>query len=113
MDELDGILGAAKLDLTEGHEHADIISVMLMAFPHLFPPATNQWKAGAVRDPGTDTFAAPDVWTNYADFYKRAQDTSRLAYKASRADTEVEFKDFIAQLRVGCDSCHGVYMKQE
>jgi cytochrome c556 len=113
MDELDGILGAAKLDLNEGHEHADIISVMLMAFPHLFPPATNQWKAGAERDPGTDTFAAPEAWTNYADFYKRAQDASRFAYKASRADTEAEFKDFVAQLRVGCDSCHAVYMKQE
>src|SRR4051794_38436965 len=82
MDELDGILGAAKLDLNEGHEHADLISVMLMAFPHLFPPATNQWKAGAERDPGTDTFAAPEIWTSFADFYKRAQDTSKAAYKA-------------------------------
>jgi cytochrome c556 len=113
MDELDGILGAAKLDLNEGHEHADMISVMLMAFPHLFPPATNQWKAGAERDPGTDTFAAPEVWTNFADFYKRAQDASKVAYKASRADTEAEFKDFVAQLRVACDSCHGAYMKPE
>jgi hypothetical protein len=28
-----------KIDLAEGTEHADNVSVMLMAFPHLFPPS--------------------------------------------------------------------------
>ena len=31
---------------------SDTISVMLMAFPHLFPPASNQWKPDVARDPG-------------------------------------------------------------
>src|SRR5262249_353807 len=44
MDELEGIAAAQKVDLNEGKEHADIVSVKLMAFPHLFPTATNQWK---------------------------------------------------------------------
>src|SRR5262249_20334806 len=92
MDELAGILDAAKVDLNQAHETADRISVRLMASPPLFPPATNQWKAGAERDPGTDTFAAPEVWTNYADFYKRAQDAAKIAYQASRADTDAEFR---------------------
>src|SRR5437588_5775274 len=37
MDEIDTMLQTGKIDLTEGREHADTISVMLMAFPHLFP----------------------------------------------------------------------------
>src|SRR5262249_22719322 len=113
MDELEANAGSAKVDLIEGRDHADIVSVMLMAFPHLFPANTNLWKAGVERDPGTDTYAAPEVWTNYADFYKRTKDASQLAYKASRADTDVEFKDFVGQLRVACDSCHGIYMKKD
>ena len=70
-------------------------------------------KPNVVRDPGRDTFAAPEVWTSFSDFYKRAADASQIAYKASRAETDTAFKDFVAQLRVGCDSCHGVYMKKE
>src|ERR1700692_2646687 len=73
MDEIETMLAPeGKLDLAEGQEHSETISTMLMAFPHLFPPATNQWKAGATRDPATDTFASPDVWTNFADFYAHA-----------------------------------------
>src|SRR5215470_12872986 len=113
MDELETNASSQKVDLTEGKDHADIVSVMLMAFPHLFPPATNQWKPNVQRDPGTDTFAAPEVWTNYADFYKRSREAADVAYKASRANTDVQFKDFIGQLRVACDSCHGAYMKPE
>jgi len=113
MDELDGIVGAAKLNLAEGKEHADNISVMLMAFPHLFPPSTNQWKPNVDRDPATDTFAAPEIWINYADFYKRSKDSSQVAYKLSRAEKEDEFKDLFAQLRIACDSCHGNYMKTQ
>src|SRR5262249_4357327 len=56
MAELEAHASAGK-DLDEGKEHADIVSVMLMVFPHLFPPSTNQWKADTERDPGTDTFA--------------------------------------------------------
>jgi len=102
MDELEGIVAAQKVDLHEGKEHADIISVMLMAFPHLFPTATNQWKPNVERDPGKDTFASPEVWTKFADFYKRAQDASQLAFKASRAENETVFKDFVGQLVNPC-----------
>jgi cytochrome c556 len=113
MDELEANAGSAKVDLAEGRDHADIVSVMLMAFPHLFPPSTNEWKPNADRDPGTDTYAAPEIWTDFADFYQRARDAAQIAYKASRAETEPAFKDEVAQLRVACDSCHGVYMKKD
>jgi hypothetical protein len=56
---------------------ADTISVMIMMFPHLFPPASNQWKPGVEIDPIIGTFASPDVWTKFADFYERASDASK------------------------------------
>ena len=52
MDEVEIMLAPEdKLVLSDAQEHAETISTMLMAFPHLFPPATNQWKPGAERDP--------------------------------------------------------------
>ena len=114
MDEIETMLAAeGKLDLAEGREHAETISTMLMAFPHMFPPPTDQWKPGADRDPATDTFAAPAVWTSFADFYQRATAASKLAFDASRAKRADEFKPLIAQLRAACDGCHAAYMKTD
>jgi cytochrome c556 len=113
MDEIDTMLQTGKIDLTEGREHADMISVMLMAFPHLFPPNSNQWKPNVERDPGTDTFAAPELWKTYTDFYQQAAFASKTAYKASRAKDEAEFKKFGAELRATCDTCHSTYLKQQ
>jgi len=112
MGEVEAMASSGK-DLDEGKEHADIVSVMLMVFPHLFPPSTNQWKADTERDPGTDTFAAPEVWTNFADFYGRAGAASRLAYKASRTERMEDFKRLVGELRTSCDSCHKTYLKSQ
>ncbi|MEA2906860.1 MAG: hypothetical protein QOI12_4247 [Alphaproteobacteria bacterium] len=113
MDELEAIAGAAKVDLDHGRSHADIVSVMLMAFPHLFAPNSNQWKPNVELDAGTDTFAAPEIWTQYADFYKRSADASKLAYDVSRAQKAEDFKGSVAKLRIACDSCHGLYLKPQ
>jgi cytochrome c556 len=114
MDELETMTTSEKgVNLTEGREHADNISIMLMAFPHLFAPGTNQWKPSVDRDPGRDTYASPDVFTNYPDFYAQAANASKIAYNASRAKQENDFKKFVAELRVACDSCHAVYLKAE
>jgi cytochrome c556 len=113
MDELEANASSAQVDLAEGRSHADMVSVMLMAFPHLFPQNTNEWKPNVDRDPGSDTYAAPEIWARFADFYKRAGDAAQIAYKASRAETEQAFKEQVAQLRVACDSCHGVYLKKD
>lgn len=114
MDEIETMLAPeGKLDLAEGQEHAETISTMLMAFPHMFPPATNQWTVGADRDPATDTFASPDVWTNFAEFYQRAAAASKLAFDASRSKRADEFKPLIARLRTACNACHASFMKSE
>ena len=114
MDELETMTSSQKsVDLTEGREHADNISIMLMAFPHLFPPGTNQWTPSADRDPGRDTYAAPDLWSNYADFYAKAASASKIAYNASRSKQEGEFKTHITELRTACDACHAAYLKTD
>jgi cytochrome c556 len=114
MDEVETMLAPdGKLDLAEGQEHAEAISNYLLAFPHLFPPSTNQWKQGAERDPAADTFASPDLWNNFADFYGRAAAASKFAYAASRAKRAAEFRPLIEQLRAACNGCHASYMKPE
>jgi len=113
MDALEANASSTRIDLIEGRDHADNISVMLMAFVHLFPPSTNEWKPKVDRDPGTDTFAAPAIWTGFADFYKRARDAADVAFKASRAETEPAFRNQVRQLRLACDSCHAIYMKKD
>jgi cytochrome c556 len=112
MDEIENMtVSGGTLNLAEGQEHADIISIMLMAFPHMFPPGTNQWKPGADRDPATDTYASPDVWSNFADFYQRAAAASKIAFEASRAKRASDFRALISQLRTACNSCHAAYQK--
>jgi cytochrome c556 len=114
MDEIETMLAPeGKFELAEGQEHAETISTMLMAFPHMFPASTNQWTQGADRDPATDTFASPEVWTKFGDFYQRATAASKLAYEASGAKRESTFRPLIVQLRAACNGCHAAYMKTE
>ena len=113
MDQIEMMISTGKIDLDDAREHADTISVMLMAFPHLFPPASNQWKPAADVDPVTGTFASPDVWSKFADFYQRAADASKTAFDMSRADKPDVLKAKTAELRTACNACHGAYLKPQ
>jgi len=113
MDQIEQMVSTNKINIKAGQELADTVSVLLMAFPHLFPPASNQWKAGVDPDPVTGTFASPDVWTRFADFYKRATDASKAAYDISRADKEDDFKKHVQELRTDCNACHAAYLKMQ
>jgi cytochrome c556 len=114
MDEVETMLApGGKLDLADAREHADTISVMLAAFPHLFPPSTNQWQPNADRDPATDTYAAPEVWNSFANFYSSAGEAAKIALDAARARRGEEFRPLIAQLRAACSGCHAAYQKTD
>jgi cytochrome c556 len=114
MDEIETMLAPeGKLVLPDAQEHAETISTMLMAFPHLFPPPTNQWKPDVDRDPATDTFANPDLWSNFSDFYQRATEASKIAWNASRAKRADEFRPLIGQLRQRCNACHALNLKTQ
>jgi cytochrome c556 len=114
MDEVETMLApGGKLNDADAREHLDIISVLLMAFPHLFPAATNQWKPGVDRDAALDTFASPELWTGFADFYGRASRASKIAFNASRAKGLDELKALVTELRAACNSCHASYLKTQ
>jgi len=53
MDDIEANAGSAKVDLAEGRDHADIISVMLMAFPHRLPSRTRWRSCGWPAIPAT------------------------------------------------------------
>jgi cytochrome c556 len=114
MDQIEMMISTGKIDVADAHEHADTMSVMLMAFPHLFPAASNQWKANNPDpDPVADTFASPDVWGKFSDFYKRAGDASKTAFDISRADKVDDLKAETQKLRVACNACHAAYLKMQ
>ena len=114
MDEVETMLApGGKLNDADAREHLDIISVLLMAFPHLFPASTNQWKPGVERDAALDTFASPELFAAFPDFYKRASSASKIAFEASRAKRVEDFKALVAELRTACNGCHATYLKVE
>ena len=75
--------------------------------------STNQWKPNAARDPATDTYATPELWTNFADFYQRATKASKIALDAAHAKRADEFRSLIAELRQACNGCHAAYQKTD
>jgi cytochrome c556 len=109
MADIERMIAMGHIDLDRARGKADAISVMFMAFPHLFPPGSNQWNPAAVPDPETDTYASPDVWTRFADFYRLAAAAAQSAHAMSRADKIDDFKTHARELRIICDSCHAVY----
>lgn len=109
--EIEAMTGSGKIDLPKGQGHADFISSMLMAFPHLFPPSTNTWTRDAPRDPSTGTFTDPSLWKEYTFFYKEAKAASDYAHDASHARDADEFKKLAAQIRLTCDTCHTTFQK--
>jgi cytochrome c556 len=114
MDELEDMILTGRIDMGEAHEHANNVSTLLLVFPHVFPPTTNQWKPDVTdRDAATDTYASPDLWTNFADFYQRANEASTIAFNASRANNESGVRSSVAALRQACDGCHARYMKTQ
>jgi cytochrome c556 len=115
---MDGITGmvepGGKIDPADAAEHADEIAVMLMAFPHLFPPGSDNWSATNERDdPAGVTEAAPTVWREMTPFTASAQAASRIATAASRSANADQFRLRAQALQSACDSCHARYRREE
>jgi len=112
MDKIQEMISEQRIDPSVSRECADNIASMLAAFPHLFPPSSNQWKEDVDLDPVRDTFASPDVWTDFADFSRRATAAANTALELRRADNEDDVKRFYRALGIACDTCHALYMKE-
>src|ERR1700678_3252193 len=108
MDEISGMTeDGGAFNLPEAREHADMISTMLLAFPHLFPVETDTWSAQlAEDDPAHVSLALPAVWHDYDEFVERAQKAAQTALDASFARGAEQFKVLANELQQACDSCH-------
>jgi len=107
MQPIDLVAGGKDGRLDDLKSNANRISVMLGAFPHLFPPQTK---------PGPDAFstaAAPEIWQDFETFYGQVDAAAKLAYEASQATAIGPFREEAKKLRAACDGCHGKYMKVE
>jgi cytochrome c556 len=113
MAAIERMIALGRIDLDDVRAQADAISVMLLAFPHLFPLSSNQWKPDTDQDPATATLASPDLWTEFPDFYRQAAAASKTAFQLSRADKIDDAKTRARELRIACDACHALYLEDQ
>ena len=89
--------------------NANTVHVMLLAFPHLFPPTTNLYDPKA-ETPAT--LALPAIWTDWDTFYRLASAASKAA--ETMADTPAGKPQLRAEglaLRASCDACHALFLR--
>ena len=105
---IDAVSAGKDLALSDMKSRAYQLNILLLAFPHLFPPQTT--PAAGDRDGAFQTNATGAVWKDFPAFYQAAQDFAAVALDASQAKDIGAFRVYGAQLRTGCDSCHQAYM---
>jgi cytochrome c556 len=113
LAEIERMIARGDIDRAVVHRQADAIAVLLLAFPHLFPPGSNQWKPNAEAPPETVTLASPEVWTSFADFYRQAQAAAKSADALAHATTADDVKSRARELRIACDTCHALYLEDQ
>jgi cytochrome c556 len=112
VNRIGSMISQRQINLPLARDDAAAVSVMLRAFPHLFPLDSNQWNENGGADPVTDTLASPDIWIDYDDFYEQAAAAARTADELSRAENEDEIKRLHRALGTRCDLCHALYLKE-
>lgn len=105
---IDAVNAGKDLPLSDMKSRAYQLNILLLAFPHLFPPQT-QPSVGE-KDGSFQTNATDVLWRNFPAFYQAAQDFASIALDASQAKDLGAFRAYGVQLRAGCDSCHSAYM---
>jgi cytochrome c556 len=113
MTSIERMIALGQIDPDAARRHADAMSVMFMAFPHLFPPSSDQWSTNSDPDPVTDTYASPELWTRFSDFYRQSAAAAKTAHDMSRADKIDDFKTSARELRIICDTCHALYSENQ
>lgn len=85
------------------------LALWAKALPTLFPSGT------AIGETAVDTQAEPAIWTNRADFERKAADylaaTNKLV-EATRANDAAAFKAGLVEIKKACDACHADYKKR-
>jgi cytochrome c556 len=108
MEPIDTIQVVDTDDLDTLRHNGEIISAMLLALPHLFPPTTNLYDPKVVEP---KTLALPPIWKNFDNFYTLATAASKAAEDLSQTQGKAAMKRASLRLRGSCDACHSVFLR--
>ncbi len=108
MEPIDTIQVKDTDDLDTLRHNGEIISAMLLALPHLFPPTTNLYDPKA-QEP--QTLALPPIWKNFDNFYTLASAAAQAATELSETQGEAAMKTASLKLRGSCDACHALFLR--
>jgi cytochrome c556 len=108
MEPIDTIQVKDTDDLDTLRHNGEVISAMLLALPHLFPPTTNLYDPKA-EEP--KTLALPPIWKNFDNFYTLATAASKAAEDLSQTEGEAAMKTASLRLRASCDACHSAFLR--
>jgi cytochrome c556 len=95
-------------DLAALRSAAATIEAMLLAFPHLFPPATNQFDA-EVREP--PTYTLPALWDDFGRFLTFNEAAEHAAATMAASEDPEAFRAAGRSLRASCDGCHAAFTR--
>ena len=108
MEPIDTIQVKDTDDLDTLRHNGEVISAMLLALPHLFPPTTNLYDPKAQVP---QTLALPPIWKNFDNFYTLATAASKAAAELSETQGKLAMKTASLKLRGSCDACHTLFLR--
>lgn len=108
MIPVDGLEAGAKADAATLQENGRSIAAMLAAMPHLFPPDTNLFDAGAAQPA---TLALPAIWSNFDSFSALNQGAVDAADALAASEGLGAQKQAASTLRSTCAACHIAYLR--
>ena len=103
MQPIDAFTVESSGDAATVRSAAEAIEAMMLAFPHLFPPATNLYDASLVEPP---TIALPAVWESFATFRAVAEKSERAAAAVAASSDATSLRTAAVALRTSCEDCH-------
>jgi len=108
MEPIDTLQVKDTNDLTTLKRNGEVITAMLLALPHLFPPTTNLYDPKAEQP---ETLALPPIWKNFESFYTLATAASTAATELAEAEGKPAVKTASLKLRASCDACHTLFLR--
>ena len=108
MEPIDTITVKDTNDLATLRLNGEVITAMLLALPHLFPPTTNLYDP-KVQQP--ETLALPPIWKNFDSFYTLATAAAKAATDLAETESKPAMKTASLKLRASCDACHALYLR--
>lgn len=108
MKPIDAFTLEEKGDLPALRSAGATIEAMMLAFPHLFPPATNLYDATVRESP---TVALPAIWDDFPAFRAFAEASERSAAAIAGHEDAESLRTAGLALRASCDGCHARFMR--